>query len=61
MNCEEYKQTLLSIASIIHGMEITESDPEIQHLIEDVLDLKSENHTLKISLDLHKNSAGYSY
>ena len=59
MECEDYKQTLLSIASIIHGIEITEEDPEFKHLVEDVLDLKSENHTLRVSLDLHKNSASY--
>ena len=61
MECEDYKQTLLSIASIIHGMEITEEDPEFKHLVEDVLDLKSENHTLRISLDLHKSSTGFEY
>ena len=61
MECEDYKQTLLSIASIIHGMEIDESDPEFKHLVEDVLDLKTENHTLRVSLDLHKNSAEYNY
>ena len=36
MECEDYKQTLLSIASIIHGMEIDETDPEFKQLVEDV-------------------------
>jgi hypothetical protein len=57
MECEDYKQTLLSIASIIHGMEITEEDPEFKQLVEDILDLKSENHTLRVSLDIHRGTS----
>jgi hypothetical protein len=59
MDCNDYKETLLSIASIINGMEITEHDPEFKTLLNDVIDLKSENHTLRVSLDLHKSGASY--